>query len=160
MRRLLLIITPMAAILALPATTLAAGPERSSAVFDFTEPSVFSTCEGFDINATTAHIERDSLTWSDSDGNATFERRVVYFDFVLVNSVSGTEARYVGRFVRTEDLVTGEEALMGAFRQLFIDNRNVWSASGRNTFLGEDEVDINGHRSLYEWEAGLCDAMA
>ncbi|MCA1572657.1 MAG: hypothetical protein LC798_20645 [Chloroflexi bacterium] len=160
MRRLLLIITAMAAILALPATTLATGPERSSAVFDFTEPSVFSTCEGFDIVATTAHIERDSLTWSDSDGNATFERRVVYFDFVLVNSVSGTEARYVGRFVRTEDLVTGEEALMGAFRQLFIDNRNVWSASGRNVFLGEDEVDISGNRSLYEWEAGLCDAMA
>ena len=160
MRRLLLIVTALAAILALPATTLAAGPERSSVVLDFTEPSVFATCDGFDLIATTAHIERDSLTWQDADCNDTFERRVAYFDFTLVNSVSGTEGRYVGRFVRTEDFVTGEEALLGAFRQIFIDNRNVWSASGRNTFLGDDEVHISGRRSLYEWEAGLCDAMA
>ena len=159
-RRLFLSIAVLCSMVALPATTLAAGPVRETAVFDFTEPSVFGSCDGFDMVATVAHIERETLTWYDAEGNPLHESRQVFFDFALVNSVSGTEARYVGRFHRTADFVTGGEALYGAFRQLFIDNRNVWSASGRNGFVGEDLVDINGNRSLFEWEAGLCKAMA
>ena len=160
MRRLLLSLAVLGALVALPATTLAAGPVRETAVFDFTEPSVFGECDGFDIIATSAHIERETLTWYDDEGNPLHESRHVFFDFTLVNSVSGTEARYTGRFHRTADFVTGEEALYGAFRQLFIDNRNVWSASGFNGFIGEDLVVTNGNRSLFEWEAGLCEAMA
>ena len=159
-RRLFLSISLVCALVALPATTLAAGPVRETAAFHFTEPSVFGSCDGFDMVATVAHIERETLTWYDDEGNPLNESRHVFFDFTLVNSVSGTEARYVGRFHRTADFVTGEEALYGAFRQLFIDNRNVWSASGLNGFVGEDLAVTNGNRSLFEWEAGLCDAMA
>ncbi|HEX6014420.1 MAG TPA: hypothetical protein VFY87_22010 [Geminicoccaceae bacterium] len=159
-RRLILSISVLFALVALPATTLAAGPVRETAVFDFTEPSVFGECDGFDMVATRAYIQRETLTWYDADENPLRESRHVYFDFTLVNSVSGTEARYIGRFHRAADFVTGEEALVGAFRQLYIDNRNVWSASGLNGFVGEDLVVTNGNRSLFEWEAGLCDAMA
>ena len=160
MRRLLLSLAVLGALVALPATTLAAGPVRETAVFDFPDPGVFGECDGFEMIATSAHIKRETLTWYDDDGNPLYESRHAAFDFTLVNSVSGTEARYTGRFHRTADFVSGEEALYGAFRQLFIDNRNVWSASGRNGFVGEDLVDINGNRSLFEWEAGLCAAMA
>jgi hypothetical protein len=159
-RRFFLSIALLCALAALPATTLAAGPVRETAVFDFTEPSVFGSCDGFDIVATVAHIERETLTWYDDEGNPLSESRHVFFDFTLVNSVSGTEARYVGHFRRSADFPTGDEELYGAFRQLFIDNRNVWSASGLNGFLGENLVVINGNRSLFEWEVGLCDAMA
>ncbi len=61
---------------------------------------------------------------------------------------------------RIDALIATRNALYGAFRQLFIDNRNVWSASGLNRFVGEDLVVTNGNRSLFEWEAGLCEAMA
>lgn len=159
-RRLLMSLAVLGALVALPATALAAGPVRETAVFDFPDPSVFGSCDGFDTVATSAHIERETLTWYDADGNPIKESRHAFFDFTLVNSVSGTEARYVGRFHRTADFVTGAEALYGAFRQLFIDNRNVWSASGLNAFVGEDLVVTNGNRSLFEWEAGLCEAMA
>lgn len=159
-RRLILSIALVCAWIALPATTVAAGPVRETAVFDFTEPSVFGSCDGFDVVAPVAHIERETLTWYDDEGIPLNESRHVFFDFTLVNSVSGTEARYVGRFRRTADFVTGEEALYGAFRQLFIDNRNVWSASGLNGFFGENLVVTNGNRSLFEWETGLCEAMA
>ena len=159
-RRLFLSISVLLALVALPATTLAAGPVRETAVFDFTEPSVFGECDGFDMVATRAHIQRETLTWYDADENPLRESRHVYFDFTLVNSVSGTEARYIGRFHRTADFVTGADALYGAYRQLFIDNRNVWSASGVDAFDGVSEVVSHGNRSLLEWEAGLCDAMA
>jgi hypothetical protein len=159
-RRLFVSISLLCALVALPATTLAASPVRETAVFDFTEPSVFGSCNGFDMVATVAHIERETLTWYDDEGNPLNESRHVFFDFTLVNRVSGTEAHYVGRFHRTADFVTGEEALYGAFRQLFIDNRNVWSASGLNGFVGENLVVTNGNRSLFDWEAGLCEAMA
>jgi len=157
-RRLFLSISLLCALVAFPATTRAAGPVRETAVFDFTEPSVFGSCDGFDMVATVALIERETLTWYDDEGNPLNESRHVFFDFTLVNGVSGTEARYVGRFRRTADFVTGEEALYGAFRQLF--NRNVWSASGLNAFVDENLVVTNGNRSLFEWEAGLCEAMA
>lgn len=160
MRRLLLCLAVLGTLVGLPTTALAAGPVRETAVFDFPDPAVFGSCDGFDIVATAAHIERETLTWFDAEGNPLRESRHVFFDFTLVNSVSGTEARYVGRFHRTADFVTGEEALYGAFRQLFIDSRNVWSASGFNGFLGEDLVVTNGNRNLFEWEAGLCGAMA
>lgn len=160
MRRLLLSLAVLGALVALPATALAAGPVRETAVFDFPDRAIFGECEGFEIISTGAHIERQTLTWYDDDGNPLYESRHASFDFTLVNSVSGTEARYSGRFHRTADFVTGEEALYGAFRQLFIDNRNVWSASGLNGFVGEDLVVTNGNRSLFDWEAGLCEAMA
>ena len=158
-RRLFLSISVLCAMVALPATTLAAGPVRETAVFDF-EPAVFGECDGFDMVATSAHIQRETLTWYDADGNALRESRHAYFDFTLVNSVSGTEARYVGRFHRTAAFVTGADALYGAYRQLFMDNRNVWSASGVDAFDGVSEVISHGSQSLLEWEAGLCDAMA
>lgn len=160
MRRLLLCLAVAGMLLAMPATALAAGPVRETATFDFTEPSVFGECGGFDIVATVAHIDRETLTWYDADGNALRESRHVFFDFTLVNSVSGTEARYVGRFHRNADFVTGADGLYGAYRQLFIDNRNVWSASGVDAFDGIAETTSHGSMSLLEWEAGLCEAMA
>ena len=159
MRRLLLSLAVAGTLLALPATALAAGPVRETATFDFTEPSVFGSCDGFDIVATVAHIERETLTWYDADGTPLHESRHVFFDFTLVNSVSGTEARYVGRFHRTADFVTGGDGLYGAYRQLFIDHRNVWSASGVDAWDGVSEITSHGNMSLLEWEAGLCDAM-
>ena len=160
MRRLLLSLAVAGLLIALPATALAAGPVRETAVFDFAEPSVFGECDGFDIVATVAHIERETLTWYDADGNALKESRHVFFDFALVNSVSGTEARYVGRFHRAADFVTGADGLYGAYRQLFIGHRNVWSASGVDYFDGVSETISHGSQSLLEWEEGLCDAMA
>ena len=159
MRRLLTSLAVAGALLALPATALAAGPVRETAVFDFTEPAVFGECDGFDLVATSAHIARETLTWYDADDNALRESRHVFFDFALVNSVSGTEARYVGRFHRTADFVTGADALYGAYRQLFIEHRNVWSASGVDAWDGVSEVTSHGNMSLLEWEEGLCDAM-
>lgn len=160
MRRLFLSLAVAGTLLSLPATALAAGPVRETAVFDFTEPDVFTSCDGYDIVATVAHIDRELLTWYDAEGNPLRESRHVFFDFTLVNSVSGTDARYVGRFHRTADFVTGADGLYGAYRQLFIDHRNVWSASGVDAFDGISETISHGNRSLLEWEAGLCDAMA
>ena len=71
-----------------------------------------------------------------------------------------TEARYVGRFHRTADFLTGADGLYGAYRQLFINHRNVWSASGVDAWDGISDVTSHGSMSLLEWEAGLCDAMA
>lgn len=160
MRRLLLSLAVLGTLVALPTTALAAGPVRETAVFDFPDPAVFGSCDGFDMVATVAHIERETLTWFDAEGNPLHESRHVFFDFTLVNSVSGTEARYVGRFHRTADFITGADGLFGAYRQLFIDNRNVWSASGLDAFDGVSETISHGNMSLLEWEAGLCDAMA
>lgn len=161
MPRLIVVILTLAAAMALPATALAgSGPERETATIDISDPLVFASCPGYDIVSTSVHIERTTLTWFDADGNALRENRHVYFEFALVNSVSGTEGRYVGRFSRPADFVTGAEALIGAYRQLFIDNRNVWSASGRDALTAEGELVSNGNRSLLEWEDGFCDAMA
>jgi hypothetical protein len=75
MRRLLLSLAVLRALVALPATALAAGPVRETAVFDFPDPSVFGECDGFDIIATSAHIERETLTWYDDEGNPLRESR-------------------------------------------------------------------------------------
>lgn len=159
MRRLLLSLASAGILLALPATALAAGPVRETAVFDF-PPAVFGECDGFDLIATVAHIERETLTWYDADGNPLRESRHAFFDFTLVNSATGTEGRYVGRFHRTADFVTGADGLYGAYRQLFINHRNVWSASGVDAWDGISEITSHGSMSLLEWEEGLCAAMA
>lgn len=160
MRRPFIVIAVLVGCLALPAATLAAGPERSSLRIDSVEPDLFASCDGFDIVATRVHIERDALTWYDGT-TPLREQRQVHFDFDLVNSVTGVEARYIGHFVGLTDMVTGDLTLLGAFRQLFIDDRNVWSATGRNVISLDDELLVGvGSRSLFAWEAGLCDAMA
>ena len=160
MRRPLIVLAVLVACLALPAATLAASPEHSSLRIDSDEPDIFGSCDGFDVVATRVHIERDALTWYDG-ATPLREQRQVHFDFVVVNSITGVEARYVGHFVGITDLVTGELTLLGAFRQLSIDHRNLWSATGRNVISIDDEMLVAvGSRSLFAWEAGLCDAMA
>ena len=77
-----------------------------------------------------------------------------------MNSVSGTEAQYIGHLARQEDFVAGTDALMGAYRHLYIDHRNVWSVSGRDALLDDGTLFSAGNMSLLEWEAGLCEAMA
>ena len=67
---------------------------------------------------------------------------------------------YIGHFARPADFVTETDALLGAYRQLFIDHRNVWSASGRDALLDDGTLFSAGSMSLLEWEEGLCEAMA
>lgn len=161
MRRPLVAIALVMASLALPAATLAAGPTVEKSTIQVSDPEfVFGSCDGFDMLAPEVLIERTIITWSDQNGEPIREQRQAHFQFTLVNSVSGTEARYVGHFARQEDFVAGTDALMGAYRQLFIDHRNVWSASGQDALLPDGSLFTAGSMSLAEWEAGLCAAMA
>jgi len=160
MRALAAIPLVMIALLAIPNAARAAGPVRESAVSEFEDAGVFGSCDGYDLLATDVRIDRTTLTWFDGNGEPIREQRQVHFYFTLTNSVSGTVGQYIGHFARPADYVAGTDALMGAYRQLFIDHRNVWSASGRDALLDDGSVVSNGRMSLLQWEEGLCDAMA
>lgn len=160
MRALLSALILAAASLLLPGTVLAAGPTLEKSTTDFSDPGlVFISCDGYDLLSPSVHIERTVLTWSDDEESPVREQRQVHFEFTLVNSVSGTEGQYIGHFARRADFVAETDALLGAYRQLFIGNRNVWSASGRDAVLADGSVFSAGTMSLLEWEAGLCGAM-
>ena len=126
----------------------------------FEDGGVFAACDGYDLLATDVRIDRTTLTWFDANGEPIREQRQVHFFFTLTNSVSGTVGQYIGHFARPADFVAETDALLGAYRQLFIDHRNVWSASGRDALLEDGSFVSNGSMSLLEWEEGLCDAMA
>lgn len=160
LRILAVIPAVLVALSTAPAVTLAAGPERSSVQIRFDEPSVFGSCDGYDLIATDVLIDRQTLTWFDDNGEPIREQRQVHFYFTLTNSVSGTQAEYIGHFARPADFVTGEEALLGAYRQIFIDNRNTWRAAGRDAIVSDGSLVVNGQQTLAEWEEGLCAAMA
>lgn len=161
MRRPLLALTLAAAALALPGTVLAAGPTVEKSTIDVSDPEfVFASCDGYDLMAPSVLIERTLITWYDDNGEPVREQRQAHFEFTLVNSVSGTVGLYIGHFARPADFVNETDALLGAYRQLFIDHRNVWSASGRDALLDDGTLFSAGSMSLFEWEEGLCEAMA
>lgn len=161
MRMPLIILALIAATLAVPTVTLAAGPTVEKSTIQFSDPEfVFGTCDGFDLLSPQVLIERTTITWSDANGEPVREQRQAHFEFTLVNSVSGTEAQYIGHFARQADFVAETDALIGAYRQLFIDHRNVWSADGIDALLSDGSVFSAGSMSLLEWEEGLCEAMA
>lgn len=161
MRKPLIALALAAATLALPAVALAAGPTVEKSTIEVNDPEfVFGSCDGYDLLAPSVLIERTIITWYDRDGEPLREQRQAHFEFTLVNSVSGTEAQYIGHFARQEDFVAGTDALLGAFRQIFIDHRNVWSASGVDALRDDGTLFSVGSMSLAEWEEGLCEAMA
>lgn len=161
MRKPLVILALLTAALAFPAITLAAGPTVEKSTIQFSDPdSVFGSCDGYDLLAPEVLIERTVITWYDENGEPVREQRQAHFEFTLVNSVSGTVGTYIGHFSRPADFVNETDALQGAYRQLFIDHRNVWSASGRDAVLDDGTLFSAGSMSLFEWEEGLCEAMA
>jgi hypothetical protein len=161
MRKPLFILAVLGATLALPATAFAAGPTVERSTIRFSDPElVFGSCDGFDLLSPEVLIERTVITWHDENGEPVREQRQAHFEFTLVNSVSGTVGTYVGHFSRPADFVNETDALLGAYRQLFIDHRNVWSASGRDALLDDGTLFSAGSMSLIEWEEGLCEAMA
>ena len=161
MRRSFLALAIAAATLVVPGAALAAGPTVEKSVIDISDPEfVFGSCDGYDLLAPEVHIERTIITWYDESGEPVREQRQAHFEFTLVNSVSGTVGTYIGHFSRPADFVNETDALLGAYRQLFIDHRNVWSASGRDALLDDGSIFSAGTMSLFEWEEGLCEAMA
>jgi hypothetical protein len=161
MRKPLVILALVATALAFPAVTLAAGPTVEKSTFEAADPEfVFAGCDGYDLLAPEVLIERTIITWYDANGEPVREQRQAHFEFTLVNSVSGTVGQYIGHFSRPADFVNETDALLGAYRQLFIDHRNVWSASGRDALLEDGTIFSAGSMSLLEWEEGLCEAMA
>jgi hypothetical protein len=161
MRKPFVTLLALAAALAFPAITLAAGPTVEKSTIQISDPEfVFGSCDGYDLLAPDVVIERTTITWYDENGEPIREQRQAHFEFTLVNSVSGTVGTYIGHFSRPADLVNETDALLGAYRQLFIDHRNVWSASGRDALLDDGTLFSAGRMSLAEWEEGLCEAMA
>jgi hypothetical protein len=161
MRKPLISLVLVAAACAFPAVALAAGPTVEKSTIQFSDPElVFGSCDGFDLLSPEVLIERTIITWYDANGEPVREQRQAHFEFTLVNSVSGTVGTYIGHFARPADFTTETDALQGAYRQLFIDHRNVWSASGRDALLEDGSVFSAGNMSLLEWEEGLCEAMA
>lgn len=161
MRRPLTILTLIAATLALPTIAFAAGPTVEKSTIQVSDPEfVFGSCDGYDLLAPEVLIERTIITWYDENGEPVREQRQAHFEFTLVNSVSGTVGMYIGHFARPADFVNETDALRGAYRQLFIDHRNVWSASGVDATLDDGSIFSAGSMSLFEWEDGLCEAMA
>ena len=161
MRKPLVIPVLLTAALAFPAIALAAGPTVEKSTIQASDPDfVFGSCDGFDLLAPEVLIERTVITWYDENGEPVREQRQAHFEFTLVNSESGTVGTYIGHFSRPADIVNETEALLGAYRQLFIDHRNVWSASGRDAVLDDGTLVSAGTMSLFEWEGGLCAAMA
>jgi hypothetical protein len=161
MRKPLIILTLVAAAMAVPPIAVAAGPAVEKSTIQFSDAElVFVSCDGFDLLSPEVLIERTTITWYDANGEPLREQRQAHFEFALENSVSGTEAEYVGHFARHADFVAETDALIGAYRQLFIDDRNVWSANGIDAELSDGSVFSAGSMSLLEWETGLCEAMA
>lgn len=159
--RPVLALTLALAALALPATVLAAAPTVEKSTIEVNDPEfVFGSCDGFDMLAPEVLIERTIITWYDANGEPVREQRQTHFHFTLVNSATGLEAQYIGHFARQADFVAETDALIGAYRQLFIDHRNVWSASGQDRLLEDGSLFTPGSMTLAEWEEGLCEAMA
>lgn len=161
MRKPLMIMALIAATLCVPTIALAAGPTVERSRIQFSDPEfVFGSCDGFDLLSPDVLIERTTITWYDASGKPVREQRQAHFEFTLVNGVSGTEAQYIGHFARQADFVAETDALIGAYRQLYIDHRNVWSVNGMDALLSDGSVFSAGSMSLLEWEEGLCEAMA
>jgi hypothetical protein len=161
MRKPLIVLALVAGSLAFPAIAIASGPTVEKSTIQFSDPTfVFAGCDGYDLLAPEVLIERTIITWYDENGEPVREQRQAHFEFTLVNSVSGTVGIYIGHFSRPADFVNETDALRGAYRQLFIDHRNVWSASGVDATLDDGSIFSAGTMSLFEWEEGLCEAMA
>jgi hypothetical protein len=161
MRKPFIALALIASTFVVPAVAFAAAPTVEKSTIQVSDPEfVFGSCAGFDMLAPEVLIERTIITWYDASGEPVREQRQAHFEFTLVNSASGTEAQYIGHFARQADFVAETDALIGAYRQLFIDHRNVWSASGMDALLPDGSIFSAGSMSLLEWEDGLCDAMA
>jgi hypothetical protein len=161
MRKPLISLAFVAATCAFPAIALAGGPTVEKSTIQVSDPElVFGSCDGYDLLSPEVLIERTIITWYDANGEPAREQRQAHFEFTLVNSVSGTVGTYIGHFARPADFAAETDALQGAYRQLFINHRNVWSASGRDALLDDGSLFSAGSMSLSEWEEGLCEAMA
>ena len=161
MRKPLIVLALLASTLAVPAVAFAAAPTVEKSTIQVSDPeAIFGSCDGFDMLSPEVLIERTIITWYDANGEPVREQRQAHFEFTLVNSVTGLEAQYIGHLARQADFVAETDALMGAYRQLFINHRNVWSVSGVDALLPDGSLFSAGNMSLLEWEEGLCDAMA
>jgi hypothetical protein len=99
------------------------------------------------------------LTWYDEAGEAIVERWTVHFDIPVYNSDTGLEGSYTGNFVRRFDWAAGTSEILGSYRKLQIDGRNVLSAAGHQEF---DEINglvlhSSGHGDLDAFFEPWCD---
>jgi hypothetical protein len=135
-----------------------AGPVHTQDTLQWDDEIVFE-CEDFDILATSQDLRRNIVTWYDETGAPMYQRRVVHFDFTLVNTASGAVAEDVGHFVINQDFRAGAVEQAGALHQLRRDGRLVLSAAGHAVFTPESASSV-GHLSPAAFEERLCAAMA
>lgn len=136
-RFMIIFVTSLMMLFALPSTASAAPPERRVSEVDV---SFVSSCPGFDLAVATSGALRYK-TFSDRHGNEI--RSTIHVDLTSIQSRAdgtGETLEVTLRYMTTSDLVTGERTVSGLISRVDSSDGTVYREVGRQVFNDANEL--------------------